>query len=265
MKYLFIIVPLIVCGCSFPKHEKEYDVISNGDSSYFVNSKDTINLGMNCFEKDLFLGLNTELFPNIQNEKQFPEQIGVYDEIEGIYINSRLFDHFELEHSRINKKDNDFDILFIYPEISRYNFQFSEILSYRIFDYSGFLYQEPSARQNLPYYVQNISIINNNQLLITYIDKSSYMSDKNKIDTLIFSTYPHIKFEFSDKDLMSLQQSTEYIKLSEEVLEEMNFSIPANSLPQDVTELYLTEVVTRLVNLKFDTKFKTNEIIETLN
>jgi len=97
------------------------------------------------------------------------------------------------------------------------------------------------------------------------MDKSNYMGEKDKKDTIIFSTFPTIKIEFSDKNLGSFQQSTEYIKLSDEIIKEVNFCIPANSIPQDITELYLREIITQLVNIKFNTKSKTNDIIETLN
>ena len=149
--------------------------------------------------------------------------------------------------------------------MSRYNFQFSQAMGYRVFHYLGFLYQEPSCNQNLPYYVQYITKRDNNSFLITYMDKSNYMGEKDKIDTIIFSTFPTIKIEFSDNNLGSFQQSKEYIKLSDEIIKEVDLSIPAKSIPQDITEFYLREIITTLVNIKFNTKLKTNDIIETLN
>jgi len=97
------------------------------------------------------------------------------------------------------------------------------------------------------------------------MDKSNYMGEKDKIDTIIFSTFPTIKIEFSDNNLGSFQQSKEYIKLSDEIIKEVDLSIPAKSIPQDITEFYLREIITTLVNIKFNTKLKTNDIIETLN
>lgn len=266
MKNKLITLLLIFCICSCNQQGKELKMRVKGDCCFFINSKDTIKLGSISHKKDLFQGLNTELFPNTQNDGMDPpQQIDVYNDIEGIYINSKIFDCFDLKNGSIKKIDNAFDILFIYPEMSRYNFQFSQTLGYRVFHYLGFLYQEPSCGQNLPYYVQYIAKRDNNSFLITYMDKSNYMGEKDKKDTIIFSTFPTIKIEFSDKNLGSFQQSTEYIKLSDEIIKEVNFCIPANSIPQDITELYLREIITQLVNIKFNTKLKTNDIIETLN
>lgn len=266
MKNKLIIVYLIFCIFSCNQQGNELKMTVKGDSCFFIDNKDTIKLGSIRLKKDLFQGLNTELFPNIQNDGMNPpQQIDVYYEIAGIYINSKIFDCFDLNNGSIKKIDNAFDILFIYPEMSRYNFQFSQVLGYRVFHYLGFLYQEPSCRQNLPYYVQYIAKRDNNGFLLTYIDKSNYMGEKDKKDTLIFSTFPTVKIQFSDKNLGSFQQSIEYIKLSDEIIKEVNLSIPANSLPQDITELYLREIITQLVNIKFNSKLKTNDIIETLN
>jgi hypothetical protein len=260
MKNKLIILLLLFCSCN--QQGKELKISIKGDFCFFINGKDTIKLGLISHKKDLFQGLNTELFPNIQNNGMDPpQQIDVYNDIEGIYINSKIFDCFDLKNGSIKKIDNAFDILFIYPEMSRYNSQFSQTLGYRVFHYLGFLYQEYSPGQNLPYYVQHITKKDDNSFLITYMDKSNYMGEKDKKDTIIFSTFPTIKIEFSDKKLGSFQRSTEYIKLSDEIIKEVNFSIPANSIPQDISELYLKEIITQLVNIKFNTKLKTSDII----
>ncbi len=263
MKNYAVLLLLVLSFISCNKHSKDIKLIIKDDNSYLINGEDTIKLGNNSLKKDLFQGLNAELYPTIQNDgSNPPDRIDIYDEIEGIYINSKIFDSFRAEKGEITKIDNNFDILFIYPEMSRYNFQFSETLSYRIFHYSGYLYTEPSNRQNLPYFVNKITQKDNNSLLMTYTDKSNFMGNMNNIDTLVFSTYPAIKFEFSNKDLSGIQKSSLYIKLSDDILNEINISTPPNTIPQDINELYLREIITKLLNKKFNSSLNTNEILE---
>lgn len=251
----------LTCSCTQQRNEMKLNIVDI--NSYLINGEDTVNLGNNTFKKDLFQGLKAELFPTIQNDgSNPPDRIDIYDEIEGIYINSKIFDSFRAEKGEITKIDNNFDILFIYSEMSRYNFQFSETLSYRIFHYSGYLYAELSNRQNLPYFVNKITQKDNNSLLMTYTDKSNFMGNMNNIDTLVFSTYPAIKFEFSNKDLSGIQKSSLYIKLSDDILNEINISTPPNTIPQDINELYLREIITKLLNKKFNSSLNTNEILE---
>ena len=267
MKNIIILVLLLfyTSSCNQQSNELKLNIIDV--DSYLINGDDTVKLGNNSLKKDLFQGLNSELYPTIQNDgSNPPNRIDVYDEIEGIYINSKIFNSFKSENGQIKKIDDEFDILFIYPEMSRYNFQFSEVLGYRIFHYLGYLYSDPSNGQNLPYYVQKITQMDKNSLNITYTDNSNFISNSvdklNKIDSLVFSTYPAIKIDFSNKDLIGFQKSSQYIKLSDELLKDINISIPTNSIPQDINELYLREVITKLVNKKFNLNLKTNEILE---
>jgi hypothetical protein len=104
-----------------------------------------------------------------------------------------------------------------------------------------------------------------NSILLTYVDKSNFLGENDKKDTLRFTTFPTIRIELSDNNLRCFQLSTDYIKLADEFLEAVNFTLPANTLPQDITELYMREIATRLVNAKFKISFKTNEIIDILN
>jgi hypothetical protein len=266
MRYILILSLLIIVSCSSPNFRNEREIKIKNNICFLTDNNDTLKLGVKSLEKDLFQGLNAELFPNIQYDgMQPPQEIGVYDEIQGIYINSKLYDCFKIENGHIKKTDNEFDILFIYPEVSRYNFQYGGTLGYRIFHYLGYLYQEPSSRQNLPYYVQNITKLNSNKLLISYVDNSNYFGEKDKKDTLVFSTFPNLKMEFYYNNLAGFQKSNEYIKLSEDVIKDVNITIPFNTLPQDITELYMREIITHLVNLKFNKKLNTNKIIEKLN
>ena len=254
---------LILTFSSCNKQSKGLNLSIKDDKSFLINSEDTIKIGNNSLKKNLFQGLNSELYPTIQNDgTNPPNRLEVYDEIEGIYINSKIFNCFNFENGEITKIDNEFDIFFIYPEMSRYNFQFSETLGYRIFHYLGYLYEEPSNRQNLPYFVKNITQKDYNSLVITYTDNSNTMDKRNKVDTLIMSTYPAIKFEFLINNLNDFQKSTQYIKLSDDILNEINITIPKNSMPQDINELYLKEIITKLLNKKFNTSINTNQILE---
>lgn len=268
MKKLYIISLIIFSifqACSSPKHENEQNMIFREKSCYFINNKDSIKLGNLSLEKDLFKEMKTELFPNIQYEEegQPPHQKKAYEEIQGIYINSKIFDSFIMEGEKIKKVGNDFDVLFIFPEKRRYNFQFNEVIRYRVFHYLGFLYQDPSSRQNLPCYVKNITKLNDNSIIISYEDKSNYMRDRDKMDSLIFTTCPNIKLEFSNENVKGFQKTTEYIKLSEN-MQNISLSVPTYSLPQDITEIYITEIITHLINLKYNSQYKTSDIIEKL-
>ena len=263
MKKNVVLFLLILTFISCNKQSKGLNLSTKDDKSYLIDSEDTIKLGNNNLSKNLFQGLNSELYPTIQNdETNPPNRLDVYDEIEGIYINSKIFNCFNFENGEITKNDNEFDILFIYPEMSRYNFQFSETLGYRIFHYLGYLYEEPSNGQNLAYFVKKITQKDNNSLFMTYTDNSNTMDKRNKVDTLIMSTYPTIKFEFLNNNLSDFQKSTQYIKLSDDILNEIYITIPKNSIPQDINELYLKEIITKLLNKKFNTNLNTNQILE---
>ena len=138
-------------------------------------------------------------------------------------------------------------------------------MNYRIFHYFGSFYQEPSNGENLPYDIKTIKKNNDNSFSVTYVDNSNYLNLTGSIDTLIFYTFPNIKIEFSNDNLTNFQKSKDYIKLTDEILEGISVPIPTNSLPQDVTEFYLTEIITKLLNIKFKTNFKTREIFESLH
>jgi hypothetical protein len=270
MKKQYLILFIIVCLFSCNNQDKEHKIKVLDDKCYMVNSNDTMMIGDIRLKKALFQSLNTDLLSIIQN-KEFDEfnpseeETLMDNSITGVYINSKIFDCFELKNGTINKIDNSFDILFIYPEMSRYNFQFSHSLGYRVLHYLGFLYQEPSCNQNLPYYVQNIIKRDDNSFLMTYSDKTTCLNLNDKEDSLIFSTYPKIKIEFSNKNLEGFQQSKEYFKLSDEIIKEVYITIPANTLPQDINELYIREIVTQIINIKFNTKLKTKDIVGTLD
>jgi hypothetical protein len=267
MKIELIPAFLIFCVLSCNQQKDERKMTVKGDSCFFIDGADTINLGRISLKKNLFKNIDKELFPKIQNDGlEPPQQIQVYSEIEGIYINSKIFECFDEENGKVKKNDNAFDVLFIYPEISRYNFQFSQTVDYRIFHYLGFLYQDHSSLQNLPYSVRQIAKKDNNSILLSYVVKSNdVQEDTENADTLILSTFPSIRIQFSDNNLQNFQKSIEYIKLSNELSKGINLSVPANSLPQDIIELYLRELITNLINVKFKTKFKTYEMFKTIN
>ena len=267
MKDIIIVIFLVFSVSSCFNKGNEQTIIVNGDFCYFSERNDTLKLGNISFKKEFFQSANPIIFSNIQKYELSPKsEIDILNSIEGIYINSKMFDSFVIKNGKPQKNDNSFDILFIYPEVSRYNFQFNETLGIRIFHYFGFLYAERSNGQNLSYYVQSIKKTNNNNLLLQYIDKSTSTINsgegEDKLDSLDLSTFPKIKFNFSNKNLESFQSSKNYIKLSDEIIKEIKLSLSPGMLPQDINELYLREIVTKLVNINFRTNFSTNEIIE---
>ena len=93
-----ILIVSIIFFYSCNQQSRELKTTLKGNSFIIVDNNDTINLGCNSLKKDLFQGLSAELFPTIQNDGlNPPQQIDVYENIEGIYINSKIFDCFKLE------------------------------------------------------------------------------------------------------------------------------------------------------------------------
>jgi len=101
MKNILIIITLLsIYSCDEQGVNNKMAV--KGDCCFFINDKDSVKLGSVSLNKNLFQGLNIELFPNLQFEgSQPPQQIDVYSDIEGIYINSKIFDCFDLNNGSI--------------------------------------------------------------------------------------------------------------------------------------------------------------------
>lgn len=254
-RFFLLVMMLVSFSCSQEKDAGS--LIRKGNQSLIIHNTDSVILGVNTLKKDLFKGLGIEFFPKNQYQEGGPPRpIDVYNEFEGIYINQKLFDCFEKRNGHTIKISNTFDVVYIYPEESRYNFFFNQKTNYRVFHYLGCLYQTASPQQNLPYYVQSIFQKDNNCLLFTYKDRSSFVDqgvDLGKVDSITFSTFPEIKIDFSNSNLKLWQRSNRYIKLSEDILKDMNLKISYLSSPQDITELYIREIVTKIVNLKNNT------------
>jgi len=259
-EYLLLTLLFFCCSC---KKNKEQVLMSKGDSYFFNNGKDSILIGRKNLDSNLFQRCSNELFPNgiLAKSIEPGNSENISDYITGIYMNSKMLDCFELVDGKPKKQSNEFDFIYVYPEISRYNFQIYQNLGYRIFHYTGNLFQEPSSRENLPYYVQKITKINGNKISFFYINKSDALITDWNIDTLTLSTFPTIQFNFFNEDDKNFQGTTNsYIKLSKEITSDMNVLFSTSELPQDMTELYLSEIITKLVNLKYNTKFKKSEI-----
>lgn len=265
---IVVIVAMIFFHChAFSQSAKESKLILRGNNYFFQNNEDSIKIGTSSLSKDLFKDLAPNLFPNIQYSGIEPQQpIDVYYEIAGIYVSLKLFDCFTIENGKPKKQSNDFDVLLIYPEESRYNFQFNNITGYRIFHYHGFFYQVPSSRENLSYFIMDISIskYKKNTVVLKYVDKSNYIKGENTIENMVLTVCPTISIEFKDKNQQVIQPNNQYILLSEDFNKNINVSIPGWILPQDFLEIYIQEIITHLINLKYSTNYKTEEIIEKL-
>jgi len=251
----------------FSQSTKESKLILRGNNYFLKNSEDSIKIGTSALSMDLFKDLPANLYPNIQSTGIEPKQpIDIYFDIAGVYVSSKLFDCFTVENGKPKKQLNDFDVLFVYPEVSRYNFQFYNITGYRIFHYYGFFYQVPSSSENLSYFVTDINISKyiKNTLVFKYLDKSNYIKGDSIIENMVLTVYPKISIEFKNNDQQVIQPSNQYILLSEDLNEKINFSLPGWILPQDFLEIYIQEIITHLINLKYFTNFKTVEMIDKL-
>ena len=234
-------------------------MIFKEDHCYLVNQDDTTEIGIISLGKYLFKEMNTNLFPKVFADANKPPQVeDIFFDIAGIYVNERIYDYFRLKDEIPVKIENSFDVIFIFPEISRYNFQFSEIVNFRIFHYFGYFYQEYSSSENLPYFVNRITKHDNNSAVISYQDKTNSLGYYE--DSLILTTYPRIMIKFNNPSIKPFQPSEKYIKISNE-RSDIELSIPVDQLPQDMTEKYITEIITKLVNLKYNSNFTSSQIM----
>lgn len=264
----FLISSTFFCSCN--QNFNNQILLEEGDHCFFIENNDSIKFGNINLKENLFQNSDTSLFPNIQEDlnNQLIESNILIDTIQGIYINKSLFDCFEMRDGKIIKINNAFDIVFLYPELSRYNYQVSRLTNYKVVSYFGFMFVEPSPRQNLPMVVHSVNKINDNELSIIYNEKTSLFDDSYVLDTISLKLFPKIQMKYSNTNLQSFQlhgDSSEYIKLKDEFISGINIPIPDYTFPQDVTELYLREIITKVLNLKYKTNFKTEEIIEVLD
>jgi len=254
---LFLLLNILIISC---RNEMK---LNNEDTKLLLaNNSDTVIIGKTSLKKDLFDTINKKLYPDIKLDGIQPyHALFYYYEIEGIYINSNIFNCFNLKNG-VPKINNVFDVIYIYPEISRYNFQFSDIVDYRIIHYNSYFYRQRSSSENLPYYIKEIIAINKNQIMIIFQDKSNYIDNDFygiKNDTLYFSTYPSLKMDFNIKKAETT--TNKYFKLAEG-LGKVNLTTQLVSLPQDINELYINEVITKLINLRYGTNYEFNDIAE---
>ena len=106
--------------------------------------------------------------------------------------------------------------------------------------------------------VNSIIKKDDNSLFISFTDKANFHVEEK--DTIIMTIYPEIKLEgFRDRQF---HPTDVFFKATDELSSKVKLKVPYISSPQDLTEIYITELITELLNLKYDTKFTSEEIFE---
>lgn len=256
IKIMIAFLPLL-----FSCRTKERQFVVSGDKCFMVSNADSLHIGSVYLDEGLFREYDSLIFPDENADIMLNPVIEKsLDKIVGIYINSRIFDCFQLTNGVINKMSNAFDVYLIYSEITRYNFQFGRAVGYRVSHYTGNFYQELSSSENLPYFVYNIVKQDDNSFKLTFVDKSNYMANHNQSEDLRFIAYPRIQIENPNSTLVNIFGSSHYFKLSDKIIEETDISLKGYMLPQDYTEEFITEVITKLINLKYNINIKKSDI-----
>ena len=90
---IFVFLIFFVCSCNNPEGKIKIDA----RKMYLVSNQDSVVIGNVCFNENLLIGLDTELYPKIQcSSNQPPEPIDLYYEFSGIYINNEFITFFEI-------------------------------------------------------------------------------------------------------------------------------------------------------------------------
>lgn len=242
---------------------KENEIFISNDSINIKALDGNINLGKIYLKNDThFTGIiNNQNFNDINNQNFFGSDHNLAI-LEGIYINRSIFDCFEIIDNDVFVVDPSFDILYIYPEISRYNFQFMSKINYRIFQYHGWFYRENSSRSNLSWNVKEFDLSNDNFKI--YFENNSTTLNSQTIDTLKLTYHPRIKVKYFNERMNSNFNygKYEYFKLNKELFKDININISIENLPQDNLEYLFNEIVTKIINLKYNTDYSTQDFFK---
>jgi hypothetical protein len=265
MKYLSLFVfttyCILLCSCK----EKQRSVKQVENQLFFIDAKDTLLLGVNSLNDDLFQSNTNTIFKNnidyqtickeIDNICEGGGTVDVcgshhhrFEDIFGVYINEKMLNDLSFKHEKPSA--GHINLVYIYPVKKRYNYQCSELKQIYIANYINAWYQEFPPLDLNPGLVDSI----------TRIDKSTIniYSEKGIIK---FIQYPKIKIYLGQNE--TSDNSNTYIKVDESIT---NFNFSVDSLdyvyPQDFTEIYLRELTTKLYNIKNKTNYKTSDIIK---
>lgn len=145
----------------------------------------------------------------------------------------------------------DFDILYLYAEVDRYNYQFSSDSAYRIFQYNGWMFRKGSARQNLSHDVK-AARFSNDGVILYYDNDSLKITLKPKIDV----TY------YDQNDIGNFAHGQYYKKLDPAFVNGLQITISEYDYPQDYLEKMGNELVTKILNQKFSTHLKSYQIMK---
>lgn len=250
---IIILIELLLCNCN--RENSVFKLKYKNNFAYLVRGKDSIQIGNTYLNKNTFEISNSCIYSSsFANEYEFQIPDANFA-IEGVYINNNFFDAFTLNNGEL-KKDNCFDIIILYPEIERNNFRSVIIKNYKIIEFYGFSYSDPSPFQNLPNTIDSIYRIDLNKIGFSHIDTI------NKLNIKALQVFPKIIFELENKQF---QRSKYYIKLSNEFLSDINIKLQDGFyLPQDITEIYVDEIITKLLNKRFGINCKKEDYFKIL-
>jgi hypothetical protein len=264
MKLLPLLVFTTFCIIFIGCNKKQRIVKQIENQLFFIDAKDTLLLGVNSLNDDLFQSNSNTMFTNNINDETICKEIDgscesggtidvceshhhKFEDIFGVYIDEKMLNDLSFKNEKISA--GHINLVYIYPVIKRYNYQCSELKQIYITNYVNAWYQEFPPLDLNPELVDSIIRIDKNVINIY---------SKNGI--IRFIQYPKIKIQSGEK--VSDKNSNTYIKLDDAIT---NFNFFVDSLgyiyPQDFTEIYLRELTTKLYNLKNKTKYKTSDII----